>query len=559
MFIQSGRYIHHSSIRFWNLSVMGLAIVLSGCGGGREREQDGGIDASADTSAKEGDGASDADADMDADADTDADADGDADADADADADSDFDGSGDYQWHTFFGSVDDERTDDIALDSAGNVYLSGLSNVSWKGPAGEQPLHAHSGGNDLLVLKLRSNGAYQWHTFYGAVNSYHFGYDIALDSSGNVYITGYSGATWNGPGGEAPLHAHGGGDDLFVLKLSSNGAYQWHTFFGIQDAGPYLGDYGNGIALDSSGHVYITGVSHATWDGPGGEAPLHGYSGHEDILVLMLDSSGAYQWHTFFGAGEVDGSVGDCGNSITLDSSGNAYITGHSTAVWDGPNNEIPLHDHSGGEDLFVLKLDPTGAYQWHTFLGSYGYGVTGYDIALDSAGNVYLTGSCSGSWTGPNGELPLQNFHGQFPYEELFVLKLSPAGAYQWHTFYGSTGEDEFGYDIAVDAIGNIYVTGRSDGIWGGPDGEPPIHAYSGGLYNGDIFVLALNSAGKYQWHTYFGSSDDEEGDGIALDPSGDLAIVGNGFATWSGPNGEAPIHAYSGKQDLFVLKLNH
>ena len=85
--------------------------------------------------------------------------------------------------------------------------------------------------------------------------------------------------------------------DIFVLKLDSSGAYQWHTFYGSSSS-----DYGSGIAMDGSGNVYVTGWSDATWSGPAEESPLHAYSGDDDIFVLKLDSSGAYQWHTFYGS-----------------------------------------------------------------------------------------------------------------------------------------------------------------------------------------------------------------------------------------------------------------
>ena len=105
------------------------------------------------------------------------------------------------------------------------------------------------------MLKLNSSGAYQWHTFYGSSSDDDGGYGIAVDGSGNVYVTGDSDATWNGPAGQNPLHAYSGSYDIFVLKLDSSGAYQWHTFYGSSSW-----DYGFGIAVDGSGNVYVTGV-----------------------------------------------------------------------------------------------------------------------------------------------------------------------------------------------------------------------------------------------------------------------------------------------------------
>ena len=207
---------------------------------------------------------------------------------------------------------------------------------------GDLPLHAHSGGTDIFVLKLDTfTGAYKWHTFYGSSNTDE-GYGIAIDGSGNVYVTGHSLATWG-----SPLHAHSGGDDIFVLKLDSSGAYQWHTFYGSS-----VIDFGDGIAVDGSGNVYVTGYSNATWSGPSGQNPLHAYSGNYDIFMLKLNSSGAYQWHTFYGSSGVDEGYG-----IAVDGSGNVYVTGYSYGTWNGPAGEIPLHAYSGYYDIFVLKI----------------------------------------------------------------------------------------------------------------------------------------------------------------------------------------------------------
>jgi hypothetical protein len=140
---------------------------------------------------------------------------------------------------------------------------------------------------------------YVWHTFYGSSNT-DLGYGIAVDASSNVYITGYSVATWG-----SPLHAHSGGADIVVVKLTSAGAYQWHTFYGSSNI-----DYGQAIAVDGSGNVYITGSSYATWQGDGGTNPLHAYVGSYDIVALKLTSAGAYQWHTFYGSSNSDYSYG---------------------------------------------------------------------------------------------------------------------------------------------------------------------------------------------------------------------------------------------------------
>jgi hypothetical protein len=445
-----------------------------------------------------------------------------------------------YAWHTFYGSGDSEEGDGIATDGSGNVYVTGVGSATWNGPTGQSPLHAHSGSNDIFVLKLDSSGAYQWHTFYGSGNSEE-GNSIATDGSGNVYVTGVGGATWNGPTGQTPLHAHSGSNDIFVLKLASTGAYQWHTFYGSSD-----GDIGDGIATDGSGNAYVTGYSFGTWNGPAGQTPLHAHTGAYNICVLKLDSSGAYQWHTFYGS-----SGGDIGYGIATDGSGNAYVTGTSYETWNGPTGQTPLHTPSGGSEIFVLKLDSSGAYQWHTFYGSSDDDYP-FAIATDGSGNVYLTGESLAAWNGPAGQSPLHVYSGSY---DIFVLKLDSSGSYQWHTFYGSSDSDA-GYGIATDGSGNVYVTGTSYETWNGPAEQSPLHTHSG---VNDIFVLKLASTGAYRWHTFYGSSSDEAGYGVAVDRSGNVSVTGISYTNWNGPTGQSPRHAHSGgSDDILVLKLS-
>jgi hypothetical protein len=256
--------------------------------------------------------------------------------------------SGAYQWHTFYGSSSNESGEAIVVGSSG-VVVAGYSAATWTGPAGQAPLHAYSGDNDLLVLKLNSSGAYQWHTFYGGSGS-DISYAIAMDGSGSMYLAGFSTATWAGPAGQPPLHAFSGDRDFVVVKLDTSGTYQWHTFYGSSST-----DQCYSIALDGSSGVYLAGLSNGGWTGPDGQSPLHAYTGGLDSMVVKIDSSGAYRWHTFYGSSNTDAGYG-----IAVDSSSNVYMVGYSTAAWTGPAGETPLHAYSGGNDIFVAKM--TGA-----------------------------------------------------------------------------------------------------------------------------------------------------------------------------------------------------
>ena len=249
-----------------------------------------------------------------------------------------------YQWHAFYGSGSEDYGYGIAVDTSGNVYVTGKSYVSWNGDGDTAPKHPHSGYIDMVVLKLDKEGLYQWHTFYGS-KEFDEGLGIAVDISGNVYVTGQSVASWNGDGGTAPKHPHSGNFDMVVLKLDKEGLYQWHTFYGSYSDG-------QDIAVDGSGNVYVTGRSYVSWNGDGGTAPKHPHSGNYDMVVLKLDKKGLYQWHTFYGS-----SSDDYGYGIAVDISGNVYVSGGSYASWRGDSNTAPIHPYSGNYDMVVLKL----------------------------------------------------------------------------------------------------------------------------------------------------------------------------------------------------------
>ncbi len=400
------------------------------------------------------------------------------------------DATGAYQWHTFYGGAsDDDYIYALTLQGT-SLYVAGGSDGSWVGPSGESPLHAFngSGNTEIVILKLDLNGTYQWHTFYGASGSTDVANDLTVDSTGYLYATGYTGATWLGEGATAPLNAFGGARDFWVLKLSNAGAYQWHTFYGsTSDA------LGYGIAADGSNNVYVVGNSNSTWTGPGMEAPIHAYSGDYDILVVKLNQSGAYQYHSFYGA-----SVRDAANCVAVDGGGNVYIGALSDATWQGDGNTSPLHTHSGNTNFAITKLNASGVYQWHTFYGSQ---TQSRGIALDTNNNVYITGySQNGSWLGDNSTAPLHAYSGTI--DEMTTLSLDQNGVYLWHTFYGSSDLDH-AHAIAIGLRGAIYVVGRSTQSWVGDDSTDPLNAQSGsGNYDMAIFKLA--SPSNFPWGMY-------------------------------------------------------
>lgn len=299
--------------------------------------------------------------------------------------------------------------------------------------------------------------------------------------------------------------------------------YRWHTFHGSDDS-----DEGFAIALDRTGNIYVAGRSEASWGNP-----VNPDSGGTDIAVLKLyGRTEALQWNTFHGSGNHYKAT-----AIAVDESGNVYVAGWSAAPWGEPVNP-----HSGNWDIVVLKLDGnTGALQWNTFHGSETYRYDeGLATAVDSEGNVYVAGFSQAAWGNP-----VNPHSGGTEGSDMAILKLDSSGVLQWNTFHGSTSDD-YGYAVALDSTGNLYVAGGSKSAWGNP-----LNSHSGGY---DIAVLKLDSAtGALQWNTFYGCTTDDGGHAIALDSSGNVYLAGGSQDTWG-----SPVNHHSGGSDIAVIKLS-
>jgi len=387
-------------------------------------------------------------------------------------------------------------------------------------PAGNEPTVTFKLGEYSLAHPLLIDPVLGWNTFLGA-SDYDFANGITVDDSGNVYVVGES-DDW----GTSPVNAHSGGDqrDVFVAKLNTFGVLQWHTFMGSsqEDESP------KGIALDSNENVYVLGTSTYSWG-----TPVNAHSGGYEAFVAKLDDSGVMQWNTFMGS--ATGS--DYGYGIAVDSNRNVYVTGTSPVTWGTPANA-----HAGGDksDAFVAKLNDSGVRQWNTFMGGAAADDSGMAVAMDRSNNVYVTGYSRATWG-----TPVDEYTGVW--EDVFVAKLLGADAtLVWNTFMGSSDSD-MGKAITVDNNGNIYVVGESSDTWG-----TPLNAHSGGPR--DAFAAKVNSSGVLQWHTFMGSADYNEGNGVAVDCMDTIYVTGSSKGTWG-----SPWNAHAGDQeDAFVAKID-
>lgn len=429
----------------------------------------------------------------------------------------------------------------IAVDSAGNAYVAG-STLSANFPT-VSPVQAKWGGNnsmDAFVAKINPSGSALLYATYLGGSVYDIANGIAVDGSGNAYVVGTTSSSDFPTVNPFQEHHHGGmfisggpAGDAFVAKLNPTGAALVYSTF----LGGTMGELGNAIAVDTAGNTYVTGYTQST-DFPL-EKPLQGtlrgsfapgmcvisraqsavtvtFCG--DAFITKLNASGrALAYSTYFGGNEDDR-----GLAIAVDSSGSAYVSG-VTESSDFPTASPFLPNFRGGaNDAFVAKLNSTGAaLVYSTYLGG-SQSDSGRGIAVDPAGNAYVTGATSStnfpSFNGP------QSLSGGGD-SDAYVSKLSPSGTLLYSTYLGGSGSDS-AYGIAVDAQGNAYVVGTTAST-NFPTTPSALQSVNRG--NNDAFLTKLAASGSnWAYSSYLGGAGKDEGRGIALDAAGNACLTG-------------------------------
>ncbi|HHT9105979.1 MAG TPA: beta strand repeat-containing protein [Candidatus Wujingus californicus] len=370
------------------------------------------------------------------------------------------------------------------------------------------------------------------------------GCGIAVDSSGNAYITGFT-ASIDFPTASAAYPNNAGGTyETFVTKLNDSGSsLVFSTYIGGSDS-----DQGYGVAVDSSGNVIITGLTAST-DFPVLSAIYGSYNGGTyDGFVTKLDSSGgSLAYSTYLG-----GSGTDVGRGVVVDTSGNAFITGYTSST-NFPTLSALYNSNAGGTyDAFVTEINSTGAsLVYSTYLGG-AADDQGRSIAVDTSGNAYITGITSSADFPTSSAIYGGISGGTY---DAFVSKLNGSGtSFVYSTYLGGSGSDQ-GTGITADTSGNSYVTGYTTSN-NFPIASAIYGSFIGGTY--DAFVAKLNSSGNnLDFSTFLGGSGDDYSSGIVADTSGNTYISGYTTST-NFPTTSAIYGSNAGSNDLFIVKLN-
>ena len=428
------------------------------------------------------------------------------------------------RFSSYLGANGGVTGESIALDSDGNIYVTGTV-ASNTFPLENPAQSIFMGSNDIFITKLDPTGTRLiYSTYFGS-----WGDDqakaIAVDVDGNAYITGFTSSP-DFPVMNAVQPNFGGGavvngGDAFVVKLGPTGDLLFSTFLGGT-----LDDFGRAIAIDPDGNIRVAGTT-ASLDFPTVnpyQAKLNGSA--RDVFMTKLSGDGsAILYSSYFG-----GTAAEEGNAIAVDAEGNWYIAG-ATSSTNMPVKNPAQTRYGTNRDAFVAKFSADGkTLLFATFLGG-----TADDwargIALDSTGNVYVTGYTA------NNTFPVKNPFKTFGggTRDAFIAKYANDGTLLYSSCLGGSSTDE-GFAVAVDANDDLYIAGFSQSL-----DFPLLSPVQAAIptcktqpCTADLFVTKVNSAGTaLMFSTYFGGTGADQPRAMAVSADGNVVVTGTTAST--------------------------
>jgi hypothetical protein len=388
------------------------------------------------------------------------------------------------EWATYYGGSNEDIGRSVAIDPSGNIYMAGYTkSATGISSGGHQNTIIGVEFNGFLV-KFNAAGVRLWATYYGGLcNSVSYGQSttgpgVATDPSGNVYLAGTTSCISGIASGGHQNTFGGSGTDAFLVKFTPTGGRLWATYYGGSSF-----DYGNNVACDNSGNVFLSGYTRSS--------NAIGYNGHRNTplptsnsdFLVKFNADGVRQWGTYYG-----GMWQYEGGYVATDAAGNAYLAGstnQSTGVaYQGYRNTISGTTFDG----YLVKFNASGTRQWATYYG----GASGnirrpIVVATDGDNNVFIAGYTTSTADIASGGHQNTKAGG----EDAFLAKFNPSGVRQWGTYYGGSGDD-LGSGVAIDGSGNIYLAGSTNSVNGiALNGVQ--NTYGGG--DKDAFLVKFNA----------------------------------------------------------------
>ena len=332
---------------------------------------------------------------------------------------------------------------------------------------------------------------------------------------------------------------------MFIASFTSVGKHRWSKGFGDISS-----DYGYAVDVDSAGNVYVTGYyygsSSSSYPGVNFGGGTIKSKGSYDIFLASFTSTGKHRWSKGFG-----NTSSDYGYGVAVDAAGNSYITGY---FYNSVNFGGSAVYSKGSGDIFLASFNTSGTHRWSKGFGDYSSDY-GYGIAVDSSANVYITGYfygySSSSYKGINFGGSTLKSKG---YGDVYLASFTTGGSHRWSKNWGSTSYD-YGYDVATDKSGNVYLTGA---------GYSGLNFGGGTLKNNgsyDLYVASFTSGGVHRWSRSHGDASSDYGRKITTDAMGNALVTGYYYSSTSssykGVSFGGPVHKSKGSYDGFLLKL--
>ncbi len=468
-----------------------------------------------------------------------------------------YNASGDYVFAKRMGGTGIDVSRSIAIDASSNVYITGDFEATVDFDPGAATVNLISAGStDIFFAKYTSAGVYVYAKRIGATLN-ELSFAIAVDGSGNAYITGSFRSTVDFDPAAAIVNLAATGTDIFLAKYNTTGLYVY-----AKRIGSVTGDQCQGLAIttDTSGNAYIAGSYRGTVDFDPGAGTANLISGNSitNAFAGKYNTTGIYVWAKGFG-GYNNFNYDDTGNSIARDSAGNIYITGtfESTVDFD-PGIGTAILTSAGSKDIFLAKYSASGTYIYAKRMGG-----TGHDnsnsIAVDGSGNAYITGkhNFNADFDPGPGTVILTTMGGY----GIFIAKYDTSGNYVYAKSINGAASLIEGNAIVVDLSGNAYITGYFDYMVDFDPGAGIANLYSGGGSGGgnsDIFFAKYDAFGNYVFAKGIGGIGQDESKSIARDGNGNVYITGyfSGTVDFDPSAGILNLNSVNGQ--IFIAKYD-
>jgi len=462
-------------------------------------------------------------------------------------------------WSTYVGGTQEDVVTSVKETTSGVTFVGGYTASTGIGTAGTYQA-AHSGAAgiyDAFVAKYTNTGTLTYLTYFGGVANDQ-GFAIAVDpgvANPNVYLAGLTASNGLASGGAYHGAFGGGTSDGFLLKLNNTGNTRaFSTYYGGAGA-----DQVNGVAVDASGNIYITGQTSSAAAISSVGAYQVALNGPNDAFLAKFNSAGAIQWSTYYGGTAQEDAYG-----IVLDVSNNIYITGQTNSIAGMTTAGAYQTVLNGTNDAFIAKFTNGGVRTWGTYYGGPGT-EQGNGIAYDlNTGNIAIVGNTT-STSGIATSKAFQQVYGG-GVQDAFLAYFNNSGSIFWSTYIGGPSLD-YGQGVCFDGSENLIIAGgtfSSTGI-ASPLGTFTPNAFQpaiGGDY--DAFVSKFNINGQSLWSTYFGGTLYDFANAVAYDGTNNQITIG-GYSTSNGAYGAGGISTAGvsqganagGTYDGFVTKF--